>query len=292
MKTPALSRTLIGTASFGTHYGVANSRSLSIRDAAKIVTEAGNLGFCGFDTAQDYSADPKIFSAVAGSSIFSKLSKGADASDVRAVELSVRSSLENIGISHFEGFSFHSIEQLFEAGPSGVDAMRNLVESGLVTSWGVSLYTVDEFTEVLSMCVPNFIQAPVNFLDRSFLDPEITGQFTDHEIGLQARSIFLQGALLLDSNQLHKKLSPLRGAITQLDAISAEANLTRFEVLLRFVAVRPEVNHLIVGVNSWDQLHEAFQVLSATPFPEPLDWFGPEYAVDPLVIDPRKWDFL
>jgi aryl-alcohol dehydrogenase-like predicted oxidoreductase len=265
---------------------------LSRSDAIEIVTEAGNLGFGGFDTAQDYPADPKIFSAAKGSKIFSKLSKGIDASDFGAVELSVRSSLESMGMSHFEGFSFHSIEQLFDAGQAGVKAMRNLVDSGLVKSWGVSLYTIDEFRKVLSMCAPNFVQAPVNFLDRSFLDPEVTSQLTDHEIGLQARSIFLQGALLLDSNQLPKKLSPLRGAMTQLDAISAEANLTRFEVLLRFVAVRPEVNHLIVGVNSWDHFQEAFQALSAAPFLEPLDWLGPEYAVDPDVIDPRNWDSL
>lgn len=136
---------------------------------------------------------------------------------------------------------------------------------------GKSLYDLNEEHKAYSM-----IMIPINVLDSRFRT------VWENKKGMViARSVFLQGLLLMD--ELPQWL-PVGAKTKILDfhVFCIKNHLRAHEAALGWVLGLDEIDKVIVGVNSVEQLEQILQV-------QPFKWDYDFSITDENVLDPRRW---
>ena len=103
-------------------------------------------------------------------------------------------------------------------------------------------------------------------------------------IEMHARSIFLQGLLLLDQHEMMKHLSWEFRRIKRL--ISARFKGDMLKACLSYLRQHFPINHGVVGVHSVKQFQEIITTYNSIDSWHDFD----RYEIkDPRIIDPRRW---
>jgi aryl-alcohol dehydrogenase-like predicted oxidoreductase len=220
--------------------------------------------------------------------VFTKISMDALTSGVSAGIASVKGSLSRLKVTSLTGLTFHSLDAFLSNPRTSEHLVKELLELELISSWGVSLYEPEELSKVLEVANPNYIQAPVNVLDRRFLDVNITELLMAAGISLQARSIFLQGLLLMPADQQPAYFTEWYSLLESCRKVAHEQEVSVLSLALNFVNEHRAVDRLVVGVNSIDHVMEISLSLS-TPGIQ-LDPNQISAVSDPRLIDPRRWN--
>ena len=289
MKAAPNRRVLVGTASWGAEYGIANASKLQPDELPNLVQISLNMGFSGFDTAQDYEVQPEVFSAAESAEVFSKVSHQLGFDSPERIQESLLSDLRAMGRDSFDGIAVHSVKQFLRAPKDAKRVMEDLKELGLIKSWGISLYTLEECLEVFRVASPDYIQAPVSAVDARFTKPSSLEMFSKRGTLLHGRSIYLQGALLMSPESLPSELQALIPTLSQIREFAEHEQMPIAHFLLSYVARINGVSRLVIGVNSASQLKETFKFLSAAPVEMP--GLPPRFVFtqDDPVLDPRRW---
>ena len=82
------------------------------------------------------------------------------------------------------------------------DEITNLKKKKLLKKFGVSVYSVKELNKILTVFTPEIIQLPINIINQSFLEKNLLKSLKKKKIEIHARSIFLQGILLQNYENL------------------------------------------------------------------------------------------
>ena len=282
-----LPRLVLGAASWGNSYGIVNDAALGDDDATTLLSAASLLGVRGIDTAAIYGDSERLIGTVShhGIPVFSK--PPTDGLTPETLKLQVGKSLRRLGLDHLEGLTLHSSKQLLE-NPEGFEtALESLLSDGLIKSWGASVYDLDEALLVANSPSLSYVQAPASIFDHRFLDSRFIGRLRDAGVGIQFRSIFLQGILLHEVEKLPKSLAALGPALKDFDLFCRNIGSSREAVAIAFVATSAANADLVVGVNSVAHL----QVLSTLEVAE----LEPQIAafrfgdVPRKLTDPRLW---
>lgn len=289
MISTLVSKVLLGTASWGADYGIANSSKLQPEELPNLVQFSLNMGFSGFDTAQDYEVKPEVFAAANSAEIFSKVSHQLGFDSSERIRESLLSDLRAMDRDSFDGVAVHSVSEFLRAPKDAMRVMDDLKELGLIKSWGISLYTLEECREVFRVSSPDYIQAPVSALDARFTKPSTLEMLSKRGTLLHGRSIYLQGALLMSPESLPSELQALTPTLSQIREFAYHEQMPIAHFLLNHVAKIRGVSRLVIGVNSASQLKETFTFLSAGPVEMP--GLPPQFVFtqDASVLDPRRW---
>jgi len=284
----------IGTAQFGQAYGF-NSTSTNVNNeqALKIINYCYVNGIRSIDTAHAYGTSENILGKI-GVNKFSVNSKFC-IQDIGSKELTekgilslVQESLRRLKIHKLDSLLLHRSEDLL--GPSQnliISTINTLKEKNLISKFGISVYTPEEIFQCLEVCDLDVIQAPVNFFDRRFLDSAVIEKCKDHQIELHARSIFLQGLLLLEKAKIPKKFLTFSDELGLWHQFLAENNLTPLQACLAFVLTQQELSKIIFGIDSLEQLMEITS--AASEFTDIKTKFSENIISNNNLIDPRLW---
>ena len=283
------SKLLLGGASFGNQYGVSNKTQIPESEVHPILSRAFSSGFIGIDTAPNYGNSEKTLGTfdLSSKEVFTKISIEALTSGVSAGIASVRESLNRLKIPSLAGLTFHSSDAFLSNPKTSKQLVQELLELELISTWGVSVYEPEELPKVLEVDTPNYIQAPVNILDRRFLDVGISELLMTAGISLQARSIFLQGLLLMPADQQPAYFTEWYALFESCRRVAHEQEVSMLSLALNFVNEHRAVDKLVVGVNSLDHVGEIYLSLN-TPVIQ-LDPSQISAVSDLRLIDPRRW---
>jgi aryl-alcohol dehydrogenase-like predicted oxidoreductase len=284
------SKLLLGGASFGNQYGVSNKAQIPESEVQLILSEAFSTGFIGIDTAPSYGNSEVALGTfdLSSKEVFTKISMDALTSGVSAGIASVKESLSRLKVTSLMGLTFHSFDAFLSNPKTSKQLVKELLELELISSWGVSLYEPEELSKVLEVANPNYIQAPVNVLDRRFLDVNITELLMAAGISLQARSIFLQGLLLMPADQQPAYFTEWYSLLESCRKVAHEQEVSVLSLALNFVNEHRAVDRLVVGVNSIDHVMEISLSLSTSGIQ--LDPNQISAVSDLRLIDPRRWN--
>ena len=284
------SKLLLGGASFGNQYGVSNKAQIPESEVQLILSEAFSTGFIGIDTAPSYGNSEVALGTfdLSSKEVFTKISMDALTSGVSAGIASVKESLSRLKVTSLMGLTFHSLDAFLSNPKTSKQLVKELLELELISSWGVSLYEPEELSKVLEVANPNYIQAPVNVLDRRFLDVNITELLMAAGISLQARSIFLQGLLLMPADQQPAYFTEWYSLLESCRKVAHEQEVSVLSLALNFVNEHRAVDRLVVGVNSIDHVMEISLSLSTSGIQ--LDPNQISAVSDLRLIDPRRWN--
>jgi aryl-alcohol dehydrogenase-like predicted oxidoreductase len=280
---------LLGGASFGNQYGVSNKTQIPESEVHPILSKAFSSGFIGIDTAPNYGNSENTLGAfdLSSKEVFTKISIEALTSGVSAGIASVRASLDRLKIRSLTGLTFHSSDAFLSNPKKSKQLVKELLELELILNWGVSVYEPEELPKVLDVDNPNYIQAPVNILDRRFLDVNISELLMTAGISLQARSIFLQGLLLMPAGQQPAYFIEWYNLLERCKKVAQDLEISMLSLALNFVNAHSAVDKLVLGVNSLDHVREISDSLNTLSIEPSYDQIS---AVSDLrLIDPRLW---
>jgi aryl-alcohol dehydrogenase-like predicted oxidoreductase len=283
------SKLLLGGASFGNQYGVSNKTQIPESEVHPILSKAFSSGFIGIDTAPNYGKSENTLGTfdLSSKEVFTKISIETLTSGVSAGIASVRGSLNRLKIPSLTGLTFHSSDAFLSNPKTSKQLVKELLELKMISTWGVSVYEPEELPKVLEVDTPNYIQAPVNILDRRFLDVGISELLMTAGISLQARSIFLQGLLLMPADQQPAYFTEWYALFESCRRVAHEQEVSMLSLALNFVNEHRAVDKLVVGVNSLDHVGEIYLSLN-TPVIQ-LDPSQISAVSDLRLIDPRRW---
>jgi aryl-alcohol dehydrogenase-like predicted oxidoreductase len=273
-QNPAFSRLTLGTVQFGLRYGIANETGQVSRDEVRaILALAHENGMNGLDTAAIYGDSETVLGWAMGElglrDFFQVVTKvppiPPEIADSEArvnafVVESVVTSLKRLGADRLSVCLFHREEDLRFA-----PALLRLRERGLVGRIGWSVMTVAATNAILRAGVAEAIQLPLSLLDRRFLRAGILSSRHDQGILWFARSIYLQGLLLMGEEKIPDYLTPVIAPRRRLEAIASEGGLSLQELAMRYALSLPGITSLVVGVDSPAQLAQNLATLQRGP---------------------------
>ncbi len=83
--------------------------------------------------------------------------------------------------------------------------LKNLKKQKQVKKIGVSIYSPNDLKVVFANFDPDFIQAPINVFDKRLIESDWMKIIKKKKVSIQARSVFLQGLLLMSPKELKKQ---------------------------------------------------------------------------------------
>ena len=290
-------RLAIGTAQFGSAYGIANTTGKpSDQQVSSILELARKNHIDTLDTAIAYG-DSEASLGNAGIASFDVVSKLPAVPDncvntEQWITEQVEASLARLRIPTLHGLLLHSPEQIFAAA-NGPDILRGLEQvkaRGLTRKIGVSVYNPEELDRIWqSYDQFDLVQAPINLLDRRLVSSGWAERLANNNVELHARSAFLQGLLLVAGAERPKKFSRWDNLWGQWDAWLQDNKVAPLVACLQFLLALPEVNKIVVGVEQMEQLQEIIAAASAKPLAKLPITFQCE---DADLINPAQWEHL
>jgi len=283
----------LGTAQFGLFYGVANTMGqVSLAETSRIMALALSKGIDTLDTAIAYGESEAALGRVGVNDwkLITKLpalpESGVDAASW--VEAQIEASLARLGVQQLHAVLLHRPKQLF--GPQGsqlFQSLQDLVTAGTVQKIGVSVYAPEELDTLFSNWDFGLVQAPMNVLDRRMLDTGWARRLRARGVELHTRSTFLQGLLLMRSDQRPAWFDSWQPLWASWARWLDDNGLTALQACLRFALSQPEVDRVLVGVDSAAQLQS---IIDSIAGPSPDYSTGPS-SDDPILLNPACWNF-
>ena len=264
LKTMLSSRLVLGTAQLGFSYGIANKTGQPDQVVATaIIHEAWENGIREFDTAQGYGVSEEVLGKALGemgisseAKIITKFHPNLDHLDASVLSNTLNQSLERLGLSSLFGIMLHREEMLSLWDKGLGKILHDFVLSGRVEKIGISVYSPDKAIQALKTEGINMVQLPTNILDRRFENVGVFQLADEKEKIIYIRSVFLQGLILMNSQEIPEKMRFARPVVKKIESLSNEFGLSRQEMAMGYIKSEMPNAYVIFGAETPEQVRE------------------------------------
>lgn len=281
----------LGTVQFGMQYGVANSGDrVCVDEVQRILDFARSSGIDTLDTAAAYGESEKVLGRVGagGFKVVSKLPPREFHNDSAAnwVAACVENSLANLGENSLYGFLLHRPLELLDRGGEKIyEALDRLKNQGLIKKIGASIYGPKDLEKLAPYYNFDLIQAPMNLLDRRMIESGWLRRLKQAGTEIHIRSAFLQGLLLMPAENRPAYFDRWAGLFEIFDAWRCSEELTSLQACLGFMNQQPDVDKIVVGVDSAEQLQGIVDAAKSVVSSVPVALS----SSDESLINPGRW---
>lgn len=282
----------LGTAQFGMPYGVSNkSGQVSLTAVEAILDESRSLGIDTIDTAMAYGESERVLGEVGvqGFKVISKLPSvdaGENEDVLNCVMHSVESSLGKLRLESLDTILLHRpMELLGDSGDRIYESLLELKAQGLAKKIGVSVYDPSELAALIETFQLDVVQLPLNLFDQRFLRSGCLEDLDRRGVEIHARSVFLQGLLLMNSTSRPTYFDRWEHEFEMFDNWLESSGLTGLEACIGFLYELPEVFRLVVGVESKQHL---LDIALASRKPATVEEFSGFEDLE--LISPNRWN--
>lgn len=286
-----LEKVILGTAQWGLNYGISNSKGITAKSEIKAIIELAKAnGCCAYDTASVYGESEIIIGELTDekSEIITKLPKLSRCfeENTTVVETELFSSLNRLKRNKISAILLHDATDLLEENAKKIfRCLERIKENGYADKIGVSVYTFDEAVRVSDEFSVDLIQLPFNMLNSNLINALALEKLRARGVEVHARSVFLQGLLLMNPKNLPKKLKPFEHYICLLNRLATEQNVSVAQYLMRFPLHRNLVDKVVIGFTDLNELREQTCITYELDYSQSNKLEFP----DNELLDPRNW---
>lgn len=283
----------LGTAQFGIDYGISNKDGRTPKDEVRrILDYAATAGIQVLDTSPSYGVSEQVLGDVAADPQRFKVVTKTRPQVSSAYELrtDAQESLRRLSRSSLYGLLLHRSSDLLSR--NGAELYAELVrlkEQGLVEKIGVSVYSAAEIDAVLERYSIDLLQIPINVLDQRLLVSGHLQMAKERGIEIHARSVFLQGLLLMLSTSLNGNFKSIEDHLRSYGRFIAERGLTPVSAALGFVLQVPEIDVVLCGINTRKQLEEILVAVLAGQANVDIQEFSKFAINEEQLLNPALW---
>ena len=282
----------LGTAQFGMNYGVANTKGqIKKHEIEKILNFSLLNNISIIDTAIEYGDSEKNLGicGVSKLKVVTKLPEiKQDRDDIQKSIINlVKMSVLRLKVPKLYGLLIHKPEQLFSVeGELIHTALKQAQYMGYVDKIGISAYDPDLVKAILEKFDFDIVQVPLNLIDRRLVREDYHKTLKDMGIEVHARSIFMQGLLLMAKSEVPGYFKKWNLIWEQWHEWLLSHSVSALDTCLAFALSFPEVDHVIIGTDSLQQWRET--VTSAS---NELNLNFPNIETSDLsLINPSNWN--
>jgi len=210
-----------------------------------------------------------------------------DARSEKLIRSSVMNSLRKLQIETIEVLYLHDESVLLqENGQHVFSKLQKIHSDGLIKGIGVSIYTFEKL-EANYGSFPGLsaYQVPENICDRRLLRKELIRDIAAQNKSVTIRSVFLQGLLLMNSNELPDSLIDCKPSVESLERLADLCGVSVIDLCLSYAKNVDWCSGILVGVDNLAQLQRI--VSSDVVLPE--NWQDFIVPVKENLVDPRNW---
>ena len=264
-----LSKITLGTAQLGTNYGIANKKgNLTDEDAIQLLQTAWDYNIRSFDTAPAYGESErrlgmfiknnKLNLDLKSFCICTKIgitkSDGTKKEIYEEIRASITKSLQLLNLNKIGICLLHKTRDMYN--DFVIDNLEKIQEEGMIEKFGVSVYTPKEVEDFIEKDIFKVIQIPFNIFDQRLIHLGLLDRLSLKKVIVFARSAFLQGLFFLNRDTLPIYVKPAREYLLKLDMISEKYGLSVNELSLRFMKSFRQIDSVILGMETLDQISE------------------------------------
>jgi aryl-alcohol dehydrogenase-like predicted oxidoreductase len=289
-----MSRLALGTVQFGIPYGIANKAGQVTRASVKNMLQlAAANSIDTLDTAMAYGESENCLGEIGVKEfrVVTKLPAISDASiDISAwSQRQLNEALARLDETSVYGLLLHSTSQLKgKNGEALYKALQDLKASGQVQKIGISIYSPNELDELFSYYDFDLVQAPFNLLDRRLAESGWLERLKEKDVEIHVRSVFLQGLLLMEKENIPVKFTPWNELFIQWHKWLSNNSVSAIQACLAYPLSFSEIDRVIVGCDSMTQLEQIIN-MSQTHVSCELPDLGCD---DEKLINPSFWSQL
>lgn len=289
----------LGTVQFGLDYGISNLRGMTpIGEVRRILECASSNGIELIDTASVYGDSETVlgqllqneshFKIITKSPPIGKVPLGDF--EIAVLRQTFEASLEKLGRRKIYGFLVHHAQDLLVPGGNRLyEYMLQLKDSQIVSKIGVSIYPRDDVRHIVSSYPIDIVQLPVNILDQRLWSDGTIDYLKSRQIEIHARSLFLQGLLLMRLDEIPSFLAAAIPALRRYHGFLNDSNLSPLDGAYCFARSIPQIDVIVVGVNDRTQLIQNIKSFQKSQNNSIQTAFS-EYALhDESILNPSYW---
>jgi aryl-alcohol dehydrogenase-like predicted oxidoreductase len=249
---------VLGTAQLGLDYGIGNLAGKPSKESAlSMLDYACENGVKIFDTAKAYGLAEELLGEFLQNrpdreniKIITKINPDKPEGIIKCFE----DSLKKIKTDCIDGCLFHNPSDIRSKKMLGF--LEDLKKKGLVKNVGVSIYSPEDAILAAELEEIDYIQIPYNIFDQRLEKNNFFQLAKKNKKKVFARSIFLQGVLLLPEERMPDYLEGAKEPINRLDKILREYNLSRIQACLFFVVNNENIDYIVFGAEDIGQINE------------------------------------
>ncbi len=286
----------LGTVQFGVDYGISNDAGRTEdAEAEAILRLAAANGIRMLDTAADYGDSERVLGEkLWRDAPFALVTKTAHCSDTRLTEDHIRRfseiferSLRRLARSRVYGLLVHQPEDLLKPGGDRLyEWLVGLRDDGRVERIGVSVYGPQSLRRIVERFAVDLVQLPFNVFDQRMADSGMLTALKDEGVEVHARSVFLQGLLLMDSGVIPSHFESVRALLRSYHRILMERDISPLTAALAHCLRNKALDVVLCGVNDRNQLR---QILEAARWSGELPDMAPFSVEDETIVNPSHW---
>ena len=290
-----MSKLALGTVQFGVSYGVSNKHGQTTREQIiKILELAQKNDIRLLDTASSYGNSENILGGVLDDFDWKIILKTPHFNDDVTIEKqlellnkSFSRSLQRLGRDKSYALLIHDCNDLFHScGEKIFGEMERLRSSGLVRKIGVSVYTGEQIDRLLDNFDIDIIQLPINIFDQRLINSGRLEKLKQHGVEVHARSVFLQGLLLMPIKSIPSYFLPIKNSLESFSNKADELSISKLELAIGYVSGIKEIDKVVVGVNTVKQFK---QIIDASITKVISSEFNSFSVNNPTFVDPSCW---
>ena len=285
-------RLALGTVQFGLDYGVANKAGQVAPDEVRrILAMAQQMGMSTLDTAINYGQSEQVLGqcGVDAWKVVTKLpALPVEQINVEAwVQTHLQQSMTRLGVQTFHAVLLHKPQDLMAPqGEQLLKALHQVKLQGQSLKTGISVYSPEELDTYYALHHFDVVQAPFSILDQRLKNSGWLGRLNDMGVEVHSRSAFLQGLLLMNAQERPEKFAPWTKVWHHWDAWLDTHGLTPLQACIRYPLSLPEIDHVLIGVDSALHLQQIADAATGA-FPKSPDWPMP---LDLELLLPSRWN--
>ena len=283
----------LGTVQWGLPYGLANQHGITTPETVTaLLSVARYSGIQILDTASMYGKSEAVlgtnslegFKMVTKTPIFA--TPHISDIEVNLLNETFQQSLDLLSCKEIYGLLIHHVEDLLVPGGDRLLAvMMQLKEKGVVEKIGVSVYDSMQVDAVLKIFKPDLIQLPLSVLDQRMFISGHLELLKNEGVEIHARSVFLQGLLLMPLSKIPAFFEPIRPLLTSWHAAAHAQGLNVNQAALAFVKNIPYVDTVLVGLDNLAQFRLCFD-----DFAMEINFDATGLASnEPIFVNPSLW---
>ncbi len=261
-----MSKLVLGTAQFSPNYGITNRiKLLRQKSVNNIIDLYKKKNFNFIEISASYkNAIDKLIKTKNTKNLkyifkinFASLIEKNSSKQIRSIKkyqkkLKVK-SFDYLLIQNFDKYSkekniFNEIQRL----------SKNLKSSGLIKNLGISTYKFYNINFLKKLKIDS-VQLPFSIFDQRLIKKNYHKNLKKNKIKIFVRSIFLQGILLENFNDLKSKFYNYKKHFLRLESFCEKKKLSKIDTCICFVKKFKEIEGIVIGALNADQLNQSIK---------------------------------
>jgi len=282
----------IGSANFGLRYGLKNKKTLSDEVIKKIFRFANKNNINFIDTAISYKkSEVRIgYSNQKNLNIITKISKiPNNVTNIKKwiIDNTIL-SCRRLNVTRLYGLLIHNTKDLKNKKKSKeiYKAFDYLIRKKVVKKIGLSIYEPRELDLYFKDYDFKIVQTPINIFDRRIFTSGWLKKLKKKNIEIHARSIFLKGLLLKNSNKINDTFLKWEKKFIFFEKWTKKNNLSKLEACIRYLKNFKEIDKVIFGINDEKELRENLCFLEKKKLNIP-NYLSIKSG---NILNPKKWN--